>query len=63
MPEVADHADNGEPVFNVAIEQLEPISDTEETTRTPVALVNQTMASEIWPGQDPLGRRTAYLRS
>jgi putative ABC transport system permease protein len=33
------------------------ISDIEETTRTPVALVNQTMANQIWPGQDPLGRR------
>ena len=33
------------------------ITDAEETTRTPVALVNQTMAKELWPEVDPIGRR------
>ena len=33
------------------------ITESEETTRTPVALVNQTMAKQLWPDQDPIGRR------
>ena len=33
------------------------ITDAEETTRTPVAIVNQTMAREIWPDLDAVGRR------
>jgi predicted permease len=33
------------------------ITASEETTRTAVALVNQTMADQIWPGEDPVGRR------
>ena len=33
------------------------ISDSEETTRTPVALINETMANQIWPGDDSVGRR------
>lgn len=47
--------------LGVALLRGRDISDTEETTRTPVALVNQTMASQIWPGQDPLGRRFKLL--
>jgi putative ABC transport system permease protein len=31
--------------------------DREGVTRTPVAIVNQTMARELWPGEDPIGRR------
>ena len=33
------------------------ITASEETTRTPVALVNQTMAKQSWPTEDPIGRR------
>ena len=33
------------------------ITDAEETTRTPVALVNQTMAKQLWADGDPIGRR------
>jgi len=33
------------------------ITDSEETTRTPVALVNQAMAKQVWGDIDPLGRR------
>ena len=47
--------------LGVALLRGRDISDIEETTRTPVALINQTMASEIWPGQDPLGRRFKLL--
>lgn len=32
-------------------------TDSEGTTRSPVALVNQAMADRLWPGEDPIGRR------
>jgi putative ABC transport system permease protein len=43
--------------LNVALVSGRDLTDTDETTKTPVALVNQTMAKQIWPGQDPLGQR------
>jgi putative ABC transport system permease protein len=33
------------------------ITDSEETTRTPAALINQTMAKQLWGDTDPVGRR------
>jgi putative ABC transport system permease protein len=33
------------------------ITDAEETTRTPVAVINQTMAKQLWGDTDPVGRR------
>jgi predicted permease len=33
------------------------LTDSEETTRTPVALINQKMAKEVWGAVDPIGRR------
>ena len=32
-------------------------TDSEGTTKSPVALINQTMARQFWPDDDPLGRR------
>jgi predicted permease len=32
-------------------------TDTEGTTRTQVAIINQAMAKKFWPGDDALGRR------
>jgi putative ABC transport system permease protein len=32
-------------------------TDTEGLTRSAVALINHSMASQLWPGQDALGRR------
>ena len=43
--------------IGVALLRGRDISNADETTRTPVALINQTMAAQIWPGEDPLGRR------
>ena len=43
--------------LGVALLRGRDISDADETTRTPVAVINQTMANQIWPGQDPLGQR------
>ncbi len=43
--------------LGVALLRGRDISNAEEATRTPVAVINHTMATEIWPGQDPLGQR------
>ncbi|HET7221216.1 MAG TPA: ABC transporter permease [Vicinamibacterales bacterium] len=43
--------------LNVALVSGRDLTETEETTRTPVALVNQTMAKQLWPGQDAIGGR------
>lgn len=41
---------------------LEGRAFTEADTRTSesVAVVNETMAKQLWPGQDPIGRRFSY---
>ena len=43
--------------LNVALASGRDITESEETTRTPVALVNQTMAKQLWPTEDAIGRR------
>jgi predicted permease len=43
--------------LNVALVSGRDLTELEETTRTPVALVNQTMAKQLWPGEDSIGRR------
>jgi putative ABC transport system permease protein len=43
--------------LNVALVSGRDLTEAEETTRTPVALVNQTMAKQLWPGQDAIGGR------
>ena len=35
-------------------------TDADTNTSGRVAIVNQTMATLLWPGQDPIGRRFAY---
>jgi putative ABC transport system permease protein len=32
-------------------------TDTEGVSRTPVAIINQAMATKFWPKEDPIGRR------
>src|SRR5215471_11106727 len=34
-----------------------PVSDTDNTSDNPIALVNDRMAREAWPGEDPIGKR------
>lgn len=35
-------------------------STTDTKTSTPVAIINQTLADRLFPGQDPIGRRIAW---
>jgi putative ABC transport system permease protein len=35
-------------------------SDADRAGTRPVAIVNETMASRYWPGQDPIGRRVRF---
>ncbi len=43
--------------MNVALVAGRDLTESEETTRTPVALVNQAMAKQLWPDQDAVGRQ------
>jgi len=43
--------------LNVPLMAGRDLTEAEETTRAPVALVNQTMAKQLWPGQDAVGQR------
>jgi putative ABC transport system permease protein len=41
----------------VALVRGRDFTDTEGTTKSPVAIINQTMAKNIWGDDDPVGRR------
>jgi len=43
--------------IDVALVAGRDMTVTEGATRTPVALINQEMATRLWPGVDPIGRR------
>jgi putative ABC transport system permease protein len=43
--------------LGVALVSGRDVTESEESTRTPVALINQTMATQFWPNQDAVGRR------
>jgi predicted permease len=43
--------------LNVALLRGRDLTESEDTTTTPVALINQTMAKQLWPEQDAVGRR------
>jgi putative ABC transport system permease protein len=36
------------------------LSDSDTQTSEPVILINQTLAKQYWPGQDPVGQRIAW---
>ena len=48
--------------LGIALVRGRDLTDSEETTRTPVAVINQAMAREIWPDADPIGRRFKLTR-
>jgi putative ABC transport system permease protein len=43
--------------LNLSLVAGRDLTESEEITRAPVALINQAMAKQLWPGQDPIGRR------
>jgi putative ABC transport system permease protein len=43
--------------MNIALVRGRDLSESEEISRTPLALVNQAMAKRLWGEDDPLGRR------
>jgi predicted permease len=44
-------------VMQVPILQGRAFTDADTSTSTPVAVVDQLMASRLWPNQDPIGRK------
>jgi putative ABC transport system permease protein len=46
--------------LDVALLRGRDLTDSEEFTRTPVALINETMAKQFWPQEDPVGRRFQF---
>jgi putative ABC transport system permease protein len=49
--------------LNVSLISGRDLTELEETTKTPVAVVNQTMAKQIWPSEDAIGRRFRLTRT
>ena len=43
--------------LNVPLVSGRDLTETEEATRTSVAVINQTMAKQLWPDKDPVGGR------
>jgi putative ABC transport system permease protein len=43
--------------LGIALVRGRDLTETEETTRTAVALINQSMAKRVWGTDDPIGRR------
>jgi putative ABC transport system permease protein len=43
--------------LDIALVRGRDFTQTEGATRTPVAIINQRMAKEVWGDQDPLGKR------
>jgi putative ABC transport system permease protein len=43
--------------MGISVVRGRDLTDAEGTSRTPVALVNQTMAKQLWGDGDPIGRR------
>ena len=49
--------------LGVALVRGRDFTNTEGSTRSPVALINQAMAKAIWGDEDPLGRRFKLTRN
>ena len=46
--------------MEIPLRRGRPISDQDIPDSAKVALINQTMADELWPNQDPIGRRIKF---
>jgi predicted permease len=49
-------------VYDVALHRGRLFSPDEARARAPVALVSDGAARELWPGQDPIGKRIGFAR-
>jgi putative ABC transport system permease protein len=49
--------------MNIAILHGRPFDDQDTADSAKVALINQTMADQLWPNQDPLGKRIRFTGS
>jgi putative ABC transport system permease protein len=49
--------------LNVALVSGRDLTESEELTKSPMALVNQTMARQLWPDANPIGRRFRLIGS
>jgi predicted permease len=47
-------------VMRIPIVEGRPFVDSDTASSKAVAIINQAMAKQIWPGQDPIGRRFSY---
>jgi len=45
------------PAMGIAIKQGRPFTDADNEQSVKVAIINETMARQYWPGQDPMGKR------
>jgi putative ABC transport system permease protein len=46
--------------LGVSIHRGRPIDDRDRADTVPVAVVDQTFAERMWPGEDPLGKRVKF---
>jgi predicted permease len=47
-------------VLGIPLEEGRPFNEADTGSSPAVAIVNQTMARRLWPGQEPIGRRFSY---
>lgn len=48
-------------ILGIPVRRGRPVTDEDRDSGPRVAVINETMAARIWPGEDPVGR-TFYLR-
>jgi predicted permease len=46
--------------LGVRVVRGRPLSDVDTLSSEPVVVVNETLAKQYWPGEDPVGRRVAW---
>jgi putative ABC transport system permease protein len=48
------------PTMSIQLLSGRALTEHDTETTPPVALINETMAREMWPGQDPIGKRIKF---